>query len=140
MSRLKTNQCLYINEKGAWCNDENAPIHGEIVKHRVDKTFFDVCFYYANMIDYTRILMTLVALALIIYRKNINELFLVDCCIGSLIFGSVLLDAVDGYVARRFHQSTVMGKYNLILITPFIRPISKISDQYWSVISSLKIP
>jgi phosphatidylglycerophosphate synthase len=109
MSRLKTNQCLYIDEIGAWRSDETIPKHGDIVKNRVSKTFTNVCWYYANIIDYTRIFMTLVALSLILFYNNTNAPFLVECCISLLIFGSVLLNAVDEKVARHFNQSTVMG-------------------------------
>ena len=136
MSSLISSSCLYINEKGSWCSSSNSgdddddkhidnddyaksPRVGEIIKHRVSKTFFDVWLYYANLIDYARILMTLVALWLIFYlNQNHNHkhnqslssnTFTIECIVGSLIFGSVLLDAVDGHAARYFHQSTVMG-------------------------------
>ena len=125
MSSLITSSCLYINEKGSWCSNSNSsssnnsdeyaksPRVGEIIKHRISKTFFDVWLYYANLIDYARILMTLVALTLIFYlnQNHLNTLntFTIECTIGSLIVGSVLLDAVDGHAARYFQQSTVMG-------------------------------
>ena len=114
MSRLISPSCLFINETGAWCsddaNDARSPRVGDIIKHRVSKTFFDVWLFYANLIDYARILMTLVALTLIFLNNNENKSFSIECTIGALIFGSVLLDAVDGHAARYFHQSTVMGR------------------------------
>lgn len=113
MSRLISPSCLYINERGAWCSDDahdaQSPRVGDIIKHRVSKTFFDVWLFYANLIDYTRILMTLVALALIFLNNTESKSFTIECSIGALIFSSVLLDAVDGHAARYFHQSTVMG-------------------------------
>jgi phosphatidylglycerophosphate synthase len=121
MNGLLTNAHLYINEAGRWCDAENdtvamtssAPLcPGDIVKHRLNKTFFDVYTYYANLIDYARILMAVAALALI-FQNTSNEdawcSIVLNYTIASLIFGSVLLDAVDGKVARYFNQSTVMG-------------------------------
>ena len=110
MSGLFTKNCLYINEKGVWCDDDEqeCPKIGEIIRHRLNKTYFDVWLYYANLIDYLRILMTLVALALIFHNKTIEDP-MINYTITSLILGSVVLDAVDGKVARYFGQSTVMG-------------------------------
>ena len=114
MSRLKTNQCLCMDEKGAWRSDDTIPKHGDIIKNRVSKTFTNVCWYYANIIDYMRIFMTLVALSLILFYNNTNAPFLVECCISSLIFDSVLLNVVGGKVASHFNQSTVMSKKRIL--------------------------
>ncbi len=116
MSGLVTNAYLYINEAGRWCDAENdtvamtssAPFcRGDIVKHRLNKTFVDVYMYYANLIDYARILMAVAALALILQNASNEEVL--NYTIAALIFGSVLLDAVVGRVARHFNQSTVLG-------------------------------
>lgn len=74
-----------------------------MVIHTVRKTWFDVRYYYANCIDYFRVLMGLVALGVIIQAPEYKY------TIASLIFGNVLLDWVDGPVARAYHQSSVMG-------------------------------
>ena len=114
MCRLVAKSCLILNEKGAWCGSENtkfmddSPKIGDIIRHRLNKTFFDVCLYYTNLIDYLRIFMALVALFIILQYKHDQ-----DSCsgyvLGVLIFGSVLLGTMNGYVARHFKQSTVMG-------------------------------
>lgn len=114
MSGLKTNQFLYINDRGKWCdvNTELSPRQGDIIKLRVSKTFFDIYSYYANLIDYARILMTCAALALIFsnFTSTSKEMErFISYAIAILVFGSVLLDAVDGKAARYFNQSTVMG-------------------------------
>jgi phosphatidylglycerophosphate synthase len=93
---------LYIDENGKWI-DGPVPKHGSVIVHRVRKTFADVCLYYANIIDYFRILMALVALILILHLPHWRY------SIASLIMGSVLLDWIDGPVARHYGQSTVMG-------------------------------
>ena len=93
---------LYINENGKWI-DGPVPSHGSVIIHRVRKTFADVWLYYANLIDYFRIVMAIVALILILHYPDWNYV------IAFLIMGSVLLDWIDGPVARHFGQSTVMG-------------------------------
>lgn len=114
MRGLKTKEFLYINEHGKWCDVdiELSPRKGDVIRHRVNKTFFDVYFYYANLIDYVRILMACVALALIfvnfIFAPKEKELFL-SYAIAILLFSSFLLDGVDGKAARYFNQPTVMG-------------------------------
>lgn len=115
MSRLITTSCVHINAKGNWCNDEDdsSPRVGDVIRHRVSKTFADVGLYYANLIDYARILMALAALGGVFLAQKEHHsssgCHIVEWIIGALIFGSVLLDAVDGKVARYFQQSSVMG-------------------------------
>ncbi len=99
---LVLNMGLYINSKGKWEEGPNAK-KGEMIVHTVRKTFFDVCFFYANMIDYFRVLMGLAALVVINLAPEYKQ------TIASLIFGSVLLDWIDGPIARAYNQSTVMG-------------------------------
>ena len=50
MRGLKTKEFLYINEHGKWCDVdiELSPRKGDVIRHRVNKTFFDMYFYYAN--------------------------------------------------------------------------------------------
>ena len=59
--------------------------------------------YYANMIDYFRCIMTLVALVMILHTPEYRV------TIGAMLMISTLLDWVDGPVARAWKQSTVMG-------------------------------
>jgi len=94
---------LYINQKGKWLGGQPNAKKGEMVVHTVRKTWFDIRYYYANMIDYFRVLMGVVALAVIIQAPEYKY------TIASLIFGNVLLDWVDGPVARAYNQSSVMG-------------------------------
>lgn len=93
---------LYINENGKWI-DGPIPSKNNIIIHRLRKTFYDVWLYYANLIDYLRIIMAIIALILILHYPTW------DYMISFLIMGSVLLDWIDGPVARYYNQSTVMG-------------------------------
>ena len=111
MTTLRSN-CLYITNDGTWLTDDHpklsSPKVGEVLVHKVQKTFYDVRFYYANLIDYLRILMTILALILIV-NQDTNPNSFTNYSIAFLIFGSVLLDWVDGSVARHFKQTSVMG-------------------------------
>ena len=111
MSRLKTSSYLCINEQGEWCrdveNDENAPKHGHIMTHRVSNTFANVCLYNSNIVEYTRIFMTLVALEFVFLNKNSPSPSF-ECAIGGLILSSVLLELVTRH---KFHKLTVMCNY-----------------------------
>mmetsp|Transcript_3013 Transcript_3013/g.4592 ORF Transcript_3013/g.4592 Transcript_3013/m.4592 type:complete len:446 (+) Transcript_3013:155-1492(+) len=93
---------LYINQKGKWVSGPVAST-GDVITHRIRKTIKDVWWYYANLIDYFRILMAVVALVLILHAPEWKF------CIATLIFGSVLLDWIDGPIARHYNQSTVIG-------------------------------
>lgn len=94
---------LYIDQKGKWVSGLPNAKKGEMVIHTVRKTWFDVRFFYANMIDYCRVIMGVMALAVIIQNPEYKY------TIAALIFGNVLLDWVDGPVARAYNQSSVMG-------------------------------
>ena len=63
--------------------------------------FHQIKFYYANLIDYARVVMCLLA----VFTIGLNWPF----CTAILVVGSVLLDWVDGPVARAYHQCTIFG-------------------------------
>ena len=64
-------------------------------------TFNDIKFYYPNLIDYSRLAMCILATFTI--RQ---ELSLIT---ATLIFGSILLDWIDGPVARAYNMCSVIG-------------------------------
>lgn len=111
---LVSKSCIHINEKGKWVDFNhprlNAPEVGDVIVHKVRRGFFDVWLYYANIIDYARIVMTVVALIMMLdYNATPEPLHWRNITIATLIFGSVLLDWVDGPVARYYGQSSIMG-------------------------------
>jgi len=111
---LVSKTCIRINEKGKWVEDKHpklpCPQVGDVITHRVRRSFQDVALYYANIIDYARVVMTVVALILMIDENATTDpTSWRNITIAILIFGSVLLDWVDGPVARYFGQSSVMG-------------------------------
>jgi len=63
--------------------------------------FHDIKYFYANIIDYARVAMCLLAA----FTIPAGYPFLT----ALLIFGSTLLDWVDGPVARRYNQCTIFG-------------------------------
>ena len=83
--------------------EDHSPKCFETIKVTATKDFHEIALYYANMIDYGRIVMTIVALLLILLDPSYG------ITIAILLFGSTLLDWVDGPVARAYKQSTVMG-------------------------------
>lgn len=108
---------LYINQIGKWVSGQPNAKKGEMVIHTVRKTWYDVRFFYANMIDYVRVIMGVVALAVIMQAPEFRY------TIAFLIFGNVLLDWVDGPVARACNQSSVMVS-SLVITLYFIVRIS----------------
>jgi phosphatidylglycerophosphate synthase len=99
---LSLENFLYYTEKGKWEPGE-VPYKNDVIIHRVRKSFKDIYWYYANVIDYFRIVMGVIAIVLILHKSEWQY------TIAVLIMGSVLLDWVDGPVARKYGQSTVMG-------------------------------
>ena len=97
------NMGYYINQKGKWVNNQPTAKKGEVVIHTVRKTWADVRFFYANIIDYVRVIMGVAATAMISNAPEWKN------TIAFLIVGNVLLDWVDGPVARAYNQSSVMG-------------------------------
>lgn len=99
---LDSTSMTYVDERGGW-SDGPAPTAGDTVVRRTGRTFRQVSLYYANVIGYGRILIAAVAMALILYAPSWKV------AIAALLMASVLLDWIDGPVARRFGQSTVIG-------------------------------
>lgn len=65
-------------------------------------TFQQVKFYYPNLIDYVRLAMCIAATCVIPQDVPILT--------GFLIFGSILLDWIDGPVARAYQQCSLIGE------------------------------
>ncbi len=63
--------------------------------------FRDIWLYYANLIGYLRIVLCIIATMTIVMD--------VPVITGGLIFTAILLDWIDGKVARFFNQSTIFG-------------------------------
>jgi len=102
LNTLKSSNSIFKDESGQW-KESDSPKVGETVALRVTKTFDQIWLYYANIIDYARIVMSVIALYFILQNSEYQYL------IAFLIIGSVLLDWVDGPVARYFGQSTIFG-------------------------------
>lgn len=93
---------LYRNDKGAWVPGRR-PARGETVTTRTGIPFSSTAFYYANIIDYGRVALSLVALYFILQAPAWRY------TIGTVIMLNVLLDWVDGPVARHYGQSSIIG-------------------------------
>lgn len=98
---LKSSSSVYFHQ-GKWKSDAT-PVMEESLKLSVKKSFSEIMFYYGNVCDYFRILLTLIALFLILNARDWAF------TIGFLIIISTLLDWIDGPLARNFNQSTIMG-------------------------------
>jgi hypothetical protein len=98
----EVEEALYINKYGKWIEGQ-APQRGDQVVHRVRKTFGDIWWYYANLIDYFRCILGVAALVVILYFPAYK------LTIGAMIMSNVLLDWIDGPIARAYNQSSVMG-------------------------------
>jgi phosphatidylglycerophosphate synthase len=101
-SPLDSQHMLVKNTEGHWMHHENVPQGGR-VEIRVCGNFGGVWWYYANLVDYLRIAMALIACAIIVSDPAPGW------WISVLIMGNVLLDWVDGPLARHFGQSTTIG-------------------------------
>jgi hypothetical protein len=99
---LVTPDFVLVNEKGKWI-DSPAPKTGDIMIQRTHRTIFDIWLFYANIIDYVRVIMGFFGFY---YTAHYPEY---HWTIAFLIFGNVLLDWVDGPVARYMGQSSVFG-------------------------------
>ena len=93
---------VYFSTDGKW-QDGPELKKGDTVVLTVSKTWPDICWFYANIIDYFRCYLAIVALVVILYTPEQKVL------IGCLIMGNLLLDWIDGPVARHYGQQSVMG-------------------------------
>jgi hypothetical protein len=86
-------EVLLYTARGKW---EAAPRQskGELRSVRVGKSFSEIALYYANICDYVRVLLSIVSLVLILHAPEWK------LSIASSIMGNVLLDWVDGPLAR----------------------------------------
>jgi len=99
---LACDHTLFKDDRGKWIPHENIEQGGR-AEIRVRKSFSDIWWYYANVIDYVRSVMAIIACYLIVNSPESTY------WIAFFIMGSVLLDWVDGPVARYFGQSTTIG-------------------------------
>eukprot|EP00300_Choanocystis_sp_HF-7_P008312 c15845_g1_i1.p1 GENE.c15845_g1_i1~~c15845_g1_i1.p1 ORF type:complete len:479 (+),score=97.13 c15845_g1_i1:118-1437(+) len=74
-----------------------------IVETQVTKPFSQLWFYYANLIDFGRVALSVLSLVMIMWAPAWHY------TIAGLIMGNVLLDWVDGPVARAYGQSSILG-------------------------------
>ena len=97
-----TLNVVIYTQHGRW---EEAPrlINGQQRIVRVGKSFVDVALYYANICDYVRVLLSIVSIVMILHAPD-NRLLIAAC-----IMGNVVLDCIDGPLARTFGQSTIIG-------------------------------
>lgn len=99
---MRTNNYLYYHQSN-WV-EGRAPARQESLKLTATKTWDEICYYYANIIDYVRVLMSFGAIVLILHWMESTRVL-----IGATLMISTLLDWVDGPVARYYKQSTLMG-------------------------------
>ncbi len=99
---LEGQRTLCKNATGDWVSHPKIARGGR-VEIRVLGEFADVWRYYANLVDYLRIGLAFAACALIVIDNAKTG------WISALIMASVLLDWVDGPLARRYGQSTTIG-------------------------------
>jgi len=85
-------------ENGHWEN-RDLPVTDEERQGWV--RFRDIKYYYANIIDYTRVIMCILASFTIVTPYHLVTAF--------LIYGSILLDWLDGPIARAYNQCTIFG-------------------------------
>ncbi len=83
---------ILVFRNGKWVDGGPAP--------RNSAGFSDVKWYYANIIGYARVAMCFIA-AFLLYR--------VPWLAAALLLGSTLLDWIDGPIARRANQCSVLG-------------------------------
>ena len=83
---------ILVFRNGKWVDGGAAP--------RNTTSFADVKWYYANVIGYARLAMCMVA-ACLVYR--------VPWLAAALLLGSTLLDWIDGPIARRANQCSILG-------------------------------
>ena len=97
-----TAEVLLYTPLGKW---EAAPrqSRGELRLVRIGKSFADVLLYYANICDYVRVLLSLASLLLILHAPHSR------LTIAASITANVLLDWLDGPLARHFGQSSIIG-------------------------------
>ena len=97
-----TDEVLLYTKHGKW---EPAPrqTKGQLRSVRVGKSFGEIALYYANICDYVRVLLSIASLLLILHAPEWK------LTIASSIMGNVLLDWVDGPLARNFGQSSIFG-------------------------------
>ncbi len=93
---------LFCDAKGKWVKAPR-PAQGDVVVTRIGKPFKEIAGYYANIIDYFRCLLGLVACIMIQHMPEYKW------AIAAAVMSNVLLDWVDGPVARKYGQSSVMG-------------------------------
>ena len=76
-------------------------VYDDVVVEADAVRFHQIKYYYSNLIDYARVVMCLLA----VFTIGMNW----PMFTAILVVGSVLLDWVDGPVARAYHQCTIFG-------------------------------
>jgi len=89
---------LWVWKGGKW-RDETTSAEQERAKGMV--RYVDIAWFYGNQIDYLRVVMCIVAAFTITWQWPLTS--------ALLIFVSVLLDWIDGPVARAYNQCTIFG-------------------------------
>jgi len=86
---------MLVFKNGCWKEEKPQNV-------KQDRVYFrDIWLYYANLVDYVRVVMILLATFSIRSAAPLTTAF--------LIIGSTLLDWIDGPVARAFGQCTMFG-------------------------------
>ena len=75
----------------------------QVFKTTVNKKFSEICYYYANVVDYLRCFLGVLACV------QINLLPQYQLFIAANIMLNTLLDWIDGPLARNYGQCSVMG-------------------------------
>eukprot|EP00300_Choanocystis_sp_HF-7_P023916 c25305_g1_i1.p1 GENE.c25305_g1_i1~~c25305_g1_i1.p1 ORF type:complete len:471 (-),score=82.34 c25305_g1_i1:57-1469(-) len=101
MGLITENNYYYLN--GNWNTTAPRASRNMIVQTRVTKPFHDLWKYYANLIDFGRIFLSILSLLVMMYADTYRY------TIAWLIMANVLLDWVDGPVARAYGQSSILG-------------------------------
>jgi hypothetical protein len=87
-----TPEVQMMDTKGKW-NIHKRPTRGQVLSLQLGKEFKDTALYYANLIDYFRVVLSLAALLVIMLKPSAKII------IAAMIMGNVLLDWVDGPVS-----------------------------------------
>lgn len=98
---LKSPNYVYFNGK-KW-EAAPAPTVNDVVHIKVVRHFSDIWLYYANVIDYARVVLGFLSFWYIAHQPASTDM------IAALIMGNVLLDWVDGPTARYFGQCSLFG-------------------------------